>query len=133
MTPSRLPSVEPTAACVISVPSVVNPRPGCQHVAGPPGARHAIARRARHDAQRALRRTATRFLLRPLIEVRDNPEMSTPAWPGKPYPLGATYDGHGVNFALFSEAATRVELCLFASATDRVEHTRIELTEITSH
>src|SRR3712207_3074192 len=33
-------------------------------------------------------------------------------WPGKPYPLGATYDGTGVNFALFSEAAERVQLCL---------------------
>ena len=34
-------------------------------------------------------------------------------WPGKPYPLGATWDGEGVNFALFSEHATAVELCLF--------------------
>ena len=33
--------------------------------------------------------------------------------PGRPYPLGATYDGSGTNFALFSEAATRVELCMF--------------------
>ena len=34
-------------------------------------------------------------------------------WPGTPYPLGATYDGAGTNFALFSEVAERVELCLF--------------------
>ncbi len=34
-------------------------------------------------------------------------------WPGSAYPLGATYDGTGTNFALFSEVATRVELCLF--------------------
>ncbi len=34
-------------------------------------------------------------------------------WPGKPYPLGATYDGLGTNFAMFSEVAERVELCLF--------------------
>ena len=34
-------------------------------------------------------------------------------WPGTPYPLGATWDGEGVNFALFSEHAERVELCLF--------------------
>jgi isoamylase len=34
-------------------------------------------------------------------------------WPGNAYPLGATYDGSGTNFALFSEAAERVELCLF--------------------
>ena len=37
-------------------------------------------------------------------------------WPGDPYPLGATWDGVGVNFAIFSEHATRVELCLFDSA-----------------
>jgi glycogen operon protein len=34
-------------------------------------------------------------------------------WPGEPFPLGATYDGTGTNFSLFSEVATRVELCLF--------------------
>ncbi|MCU1595085.1 MAG: glgX [Frankiales bacterium] len=34
-------------------------------------------------------------------------------WPGAPYPLGATYDGSGTNFAIFSEVATGVELCLF--------------------
>jgi glycogen operon protein len=34
-------------------------------------------------------------------------------WPGEPYPLGATWDGRGVNFALFSENAERVELCLY--------------------
>ena len=36
-------------------------------------------------------------------------------WPGTPYPLGATWDGWGTNFALFSEVAERVDLCLFAS------------------
>ena len=34
-------------------------------------------------------------------------------WPGKPYPLGSNYDGNGVNFALFSENASAVDLCLF--------------------
>ncbi len=34
-------------------------------------------------------------------------------WPGRPYPQGATWDGEGVNFALFSENATGVDLCLF--------------------
>jgi glycogen operon protein len=47
-------------------------------------------------------------------------------WPGQPYPLGATFDGRGTNFALFSEVAERVELCLF---DDAGEETRIELTE----
>ena len=40
----------------------------------------------------------------------------TTIWPGKPYPLGATWDGQGVNFALFSQHATGVELCLFDAA-----------------
>ena len=40
-------------------------------------------------------------------------------WPGKSYPLGATWDGKGVNFALFSENATKVELCLFDSVNAR--------------
>ena len=40
-------------------------------------------------------------------------------WPGHPYPLGATWDGAGVNFALFAENATKVELCLFDSAGRR--------------
>ncbi len=48
-------------------------------------------------------------------------------WPGKPYPLGATYDGTGVNFALFSEAAERVELCLI---DDAGEETRVDLPEV---
>ncbi|HEX5472185.1 MAG TPA: glycogen debranching protein GlgX [Lacipirellulaceae bacterium] len=52
-------------------------------------------------------------------------------WPGRPYPLGATWDGRGVNFALYSENATKVELCLFDSATDKKEAQRIELPEHT--
>lgn len=48
-------------------------------------------------------------------------------WPGKPYPLGATFDGTGTNFALFSEIAERVELCLF---DDDGTETRIELPEV---
>jgi isoamylase len=47
-------------------------------------------------------------------------------WPGTPYPLGATYDGSGTNFALFSSVADRVELCLFGA--DGVE-TRVDLVE----
>ncbi len=50
-------------------------------------------------------------------------------WPGKHYPLGATWDGNGVNFALFSECATKVELCLFNSADDANEAQRIAVTE----
>ena len=52
-------------------------------------------------------------------------------WPGKPYPLGATWDGEGVNFALFSENATGVELCLFDDPRASKETHRIELEERT--
>lgn len=49
--------------------------------------------------------------------------------PGQPYPLGATWDGLGVNFALFSEHATRVELCLFDSMDATRESKRIVMPE----
>lgn len=52
-------------------------------------------------------------------------------WPGKPYPLGATWDGAGVNFAIFSENATGVTLCLFADGDDEKEISSIEITEQT--
>jgi isoamylase len=51
-------------------------------------------------------------------------------WPGQPYPLGATYDGVGTNFAVFSEVAERVELCLFDEAG---QETRVDLPEVTAH
>ncbi len=47
-------------------------------------------------------------------------------WPGRPYPLGATYDGAGTNFALFSEVAERVELCLI---DDDGTETRLDMVE----
>jgi len=47
-------------------------------------------------------------------------------WPGKPFPLGPTWDGSGTNFSLFTENAERVELCLFDGDDNE---TRIELTE----
>ena len=50
-------------------------------------------------------------------------------WPGKPYPLGARYDGMGVNFSLFAENAQAVELCLFDA--DGNETGRIKITERT--
>jgi isoamylase len=53
-------------------------------------------------------------------------------WPGNPYPLGATWDGSGVNFALFSENATGVELCLFDGENRNHELKRIRMTEQTN-
>jgi glycogen operon protein len=52
-------------------------------------------------------------------------------WPGRPYPLGATWDGAGVNFALFSENATAVELCLFNGADSPGGERRVPLHERT--
>src|ERR1700676_2053937 len=51
-------------------------------------------------------------------------------WPGQPYPLGATWDGKGVNFALFSAHAEKVELCLF-ERSGQYEQARIVLPEYT--
>ena len=51
-------------------------------------------------------------------------------WPGKPYPLGATWDGAGVTFSLFSENATRVDLCLF-DGSDGQKETRLPIKEQT--
>ena len=50
-------------------------------------------------------------------------------WPGRPFPLGASFDGAGTNFALFSEVAERVELCL---VDDQGRETRVDLPEVTS-
>ena len=55
----------------------------------------------------------------------------TRVWPGRPYPLGATFDGAGVNFAIFSEHATKVELCLFDHVDAEKEYEKIELKEHT--
>jgi glycogen operon protein len=55
--------------------------------------------------------------------------LSQQTWPGRPFPLGAEYDGEGTNFSIFSEHAERVELCLFDEGDNE---TRIELTERTA-
>ncbi len=52
----------------------------------------------------------------------------TAVWPGRPYPRGAYWDGEGVNFAIFSEHAEKVELCLF-DAKGKSEVQRVELKE----
>ncbi|MFR9804468.1 glycogen debranching protein GlgX [Pseudonocardia sp. RS010] len=58
----------------------------------------------------------------------DRVDGAAEVWPGEAYPLGASYDGAGTNFALFSEAAERVELCLFddSGVEDRVELTEVD-------
>ncbi|CAF1919553.1 unnamed protein product [Rotaria magnacalcarata] len=65
----------------------------------------------------------------------EDPKITT--YPGNPFPLGASYDGHGINFALYSEHATKPYLCLFRSAHDEkhelIEYARIEMKEQTHH
>jgi isoamylase len=67
-----------------------------------------------------LERTAT---------TRGGPQARPVARPGEPFPLGATWDGTGTNFSLFSEVAQRVELCLF---DDNGAETRVDLPERTA-
>ncbi|HEX6588066.1 MAG TPA: glycogen debranching protein GlgX [Longimicrobiales bacterium] len=60
-------------------------------------------------------------------ETRRGKRAGYEVWPGAPFPLGATYDGVGTNFSIFSEVAEKVELCLF---DDENRETRIELVEV---
>jgi glycogen operon protein len=63
-----------------------------------------------------------------LVDSVDTPRaVATEQWPGKAYPLGASYDGSGTNFAVFSEVAEKVELCLFGA--DGAE-SRVPLNEV---
>ena len=62
-------------------------------------------------------------------EIKGRPQ----AWPGLPSPLGSTWDGTGTNFAVFSETATGVDLCLFDSADAHREQARVPLAEQTAH
>jgi len=54
-------------------------------------------------------------------------------WPGKPYPLGATYDGMGTNFSIFTEMAESVELCLFDESGSEARVTLPEVTGFCRH
>ncbi len=53
--------------------------------------------------------------------------------PGKPYPLGATFDGDGVNFAVYSENATGVKLCLFSDHDNDLECEEVDILEVTDY
>src|SRR5512146_3312789 len=54
---------------------------------------------------------------------------TTSMWPGAPYPMGATYDGTGTNFSVYSSLTDRVELCLF---DDAGRETRLDLPEVSA-
>src|SRR5207302_10729475 len=92
-----------------------NPRRVCR--SAPPAARAAtgcLGARGRlhtYRAGAAGRGRARRRLRKP--HVRDRAIVPIESWPGRPFPLGAAWDGEGTNFSLFSENAERVELCLF--------------------
>jgi len=59
--------------------------------------------------------------------------MTTKILPGRPYPLGAAWDGEGTNFAIYSENAEKVELCLFDEPASKTEREHISLREVTGH
>lgn len=59
--------------------------------------------------------------------------MDLKIYVGNPFPLGATWDGEGVNFAVYAENATAVELCLFASVGDEEESVKVRLIERSGH
>ncbi len=83
-------------------------------------------RSTRHGARapRAARRPRARRRLRQPHRRARAAAALMDVWPGTPFPLGATWDGEGTNFSLFSENAERVELCLF---DDDGDETRVEL------
>jgi isoamylase len=67
-------------------------------------------------------------------ELLESPQaLDIKVYPGRPYPLGATWDGKGVNFAVFSENAQGVELCLFKPDNEKDEYIKIKIEEVTHH
>src|SRR5438094_9079078 len=94
--------------------------------------------RERHRSARSLRRLhrtnagAEAAVVRPLHRrVEPGGSSVVRVWPGSPYPQGATWDGEGVNFSIFSENAEGVELCLFDHPEDEKESFRVEVGERT--
>ena len=94
-------------------------------------ARDGIRLRRRRDAYRAGQARGGRARRRLPQPHRHDRALGKPwtSWPGRPFPLGATWDGEGTNFSLFSENAESVELCLF---DDAGEETRIRVEERTA-
>lgn len=59
--------------------------------------------------------------------------MNITVYPGSPYPLGATWDGSGVNFAIYAENATGIDLCLFKTLEDPKENIKVKIKERSHH
>ncbi len=118
---------DPRVLSAGSAPSITRPA-RCAHpcrVRSPPARRSATP--ARSLARRLDRPSMTATRQGPRVATEVAATIERP-WPGQPYPLGATYDGLGTNFALFSEVAEHVDLCLFDP--DGLE-TRVPLEDIT--
>jgi isoamylase len=60
-------------------------------------------------------------------------KMIHSVYPGQPYPLGATWDGEGVNFAIYAENASAIDLCLFDGLNDEKETDKIHINEVSHH
>ena len=86
----------------------------------PGGGAHGGAGHPQRDARR--RRRAPAGACGSADRTMSEQVTSREIWPGAPFPLGATWDGEGTNFSLFSEHAERVELCLFDEDGDRGAH-----------
>src|SRR4051812_11839155 len=129
--------LRPVGAVVASAPGSVHAGVQLRRRGGDGPRRRGLRGRplhARRRAPRARRRRASRPRRSPAAMSTPEPTTTTAstreAWPGRPFPLGATWDGQGTNFAIFSENAQRVRLCLFDDA--EVEE-QIELPERTAH
>jgi isoamylase len=70
-----------------------------------------------------------------IVPIDDAVEGAVEVWPGRAYPLGATFDGSGTNFAIFSEVAEKVVLCLFDTdpKTGEEREAQVELTEVDAY
>src|SRR6185503_10568455 len=95
---------------------------------------HARAARRRRAGGRGVRPPDDRARLRGARRVSRRTGAArvnavNDVWPGRPFPLGASWDGSGTNFSLFSENAERVELCLF---DEEDNETRVEVSERTA-
>src|ERR1700744_3191229 len=123
-----------------ATPTMPSPRPRSTRPRSAPPSRRAyvtVPRRlssAEKGRRKAWTLTRANYRARPKLPSRPaaraalpSRSFSMPPWPGDSYPLGATYDGAGTNFALFSEVAERVELCLF---DDTGKETKIDLHEV---
>ena len=124
----EFPIAAPSAPGVVGATRRTRPRAGAPGTALVPSILAQDSKIAKRENLPANARGGSRYNL---FTMSRAPQSLEPQ-PGKPYPLGATWDGKGVNFALFSQHATGVELCLFDSPESEIESKRIPLRERTN-